>query len=86
VTSMVNQTGAVGEVAGGPGVGAVGTLVSLRAALVLSGFLLAPAVALYARALRHGGKELELDELAAEAEGREVEAVQRVAAETADAR
>jgi hypothetical protein len=63
VTSMVNQTGAVGEIAGGPGVGAVGTLVSLRAALVVAGFLLAPAVALYARAFRHGGKEPELEHL-----------------------
>ena len=63
VTSMVNQTNAFGEVAGGPGVGAVGTVVSLRAALVLSGALLAPAVALYARALRHGGKEPELEHL-----------------------
>ena len=34
VTSMVNQTDAIGEVAGGPGVGAIGTVVSLRAALV----------------------------------------------------
>ena len=34
VTSMVNQTNAIGEVAGGPGVGVVGTVVSLRAALV----------------------------------------------------
>jgi hypothetical protein len=63
VTSMVNQTGAVGEIAGGPGVGALGTVVSLRAALVLAGALLAPAVALYARALRHGGKEPELVDL-----------------------
>jgi hypothetical protein len=30
---------------------------------VLSGALLAPAVALYARAVRHGGKEPELGEL-----------------------
>jgi MFS transporter, DHA3 family, tetracycline resistance protein len=63
VTSMVNQTGALGEIAGGPGVGAVGTLVSLRAALVVAGAALAPAVALYARALRHGGKEPELEHL-----------------------
>ena len=63
VTSMVNQTGAFGEIAGGPGVGVVGTVVSLRAALVVAGALLAPAVALYARALRHGGKEPELEEL-----------------------
>jgi DHA3 family tetracycline resistance protein-like MFS transporter len=63
VTSMVNQTGALGEIAGGPGVGAVGTVVSLRAALVVAGALFAPAVALYARALRHGGKEPELEQL-----------------------
>jgi DHA3 family tetracycline resistance protein-like MFS transporter len=63
VTSMVNQTNAIGEVAGGPGVGAVGTVVSLRAALVLAGVLLAPAVALYTRAVRHGGKEPELEHL-----------------------
>jgi hypothetical protein len=63
VTSMVNQTGAMGEIAGGPGVGAVGTLVSIRAALVVAGVALSPAVALYARALRHGGKEPELEEL-----------------------
>jgi DHA3 family tetracycline resistance protein-like MFS transporter len=63
VTSMVNQTGAVGEIAGGPGVGVIGTVVSVRAALVVAGFLLAPAVALYARALRHGGKEPELEQL-----------------------
>jgi DHA3 family tetracycline resistance protein-like MFS transporter len=63
VMSMVNQTGAVGEIAGGPGVGAVGTVVSIRAALVVAGALLSPAVALYARALRHGGKEPELEEL-----------------------
>jgi DHA3 family tetracycline resistance protein-like MFS transporter len=63
VTSMVNQSGAVGEIAGGPGVGAVGTLVSIRAALVVAGVALSPAVALYARALRHGGKEPELEEL-----------------------
>jgi DHA3 family tetracycline resistance protein-like MFS transporter len=63
VTSMVNQTNAFGEVAGGPGVGAVGTVVSLRAALVLAGVLLAPAVALYARAVRHGGKDPELEHL-----------------------
>jgi DHA3 family tetracycline resistance protein-like MFS transporter len=63
VTSMVNQSGAFGEIAGGPGVGAVGTVVSIRAALVVAGFLFTPAVALYARAVRHGGKEPELEEL-----------------------
>jgi DHA3 family tetracycline resistance protein-like MFS transporter len=68
VMSMVNQTGAVGEIAGGPGVGAVGTVISLRAALVVAGAALAPAVALYGRAVRHGGREPELEQLPASAE------------------
>ncbi len=67
VNSMASQAGAVGEVAGGPVIGVVGTLASLRAALVASGLLLTPAIALYARALRHGGKEPELEEAEAPA-------------------
>ena len=63
VISMSNQSDAVGEFAGGPMIGAVGALASLRAALLASGFLLAPAIALYARALRHGGKDPELEHL-----------------------
>lgn len=68
VISMTNQSDAVGEFAGGPMIGAVGALASLRAALLASGFLLAPAIALYARALRHGGKEPELEQLPAPVE------------------
>jgi hypothetical protein len=45
----------------------VGTLASLRAALVATGLLLTPAIALYARALRHGGREPELEEAEAPA-------------------
>jgi hypothetical protein len=41
----------MGQVAGGPAVGAVGNA-SVRAALVLSGLLLAPALPLVARATR----------------------------------
>jgi len=51
--SISSQANALGETVGGPLVGAVGTLFSLRAALVLAGLLLAPVVALYARTLRH---------------------------------
>ncbi len=47
--SMVNQMDALGQVTGGPAVGAVG-LRSLRAALALSAALLTPAAALFARA------------------------------------
>jgi DHA3 family tetracycline resistance protein-like MFS transporter len=68
VISMTSQSDAIGEIAGGPVIGAVGAFASLRAALTASGLLLAPAIALYARALRHGGKEPELEQLPASAE------------------
>jgi DHA3 family tetracycline resistance protein-like MFS transporter len=54
VLSISSQVNALGETAGGPIVGAIGTLVSLRAALVVAGVLLAPVVGLYARAMQHG--------------------------------
>jgi hypothetical protein len=38
-------------------IGAVGTLAGIRAALALAGLILSPALALYGRALRHGGVE-----------------------------
>ncbi|MDQ3777813.1 MAG: MFS transporter [Actinomycetota bacterium] len=60
VNSIASQSDAIGEVAGGPAIGVVGTLASLRAALVSTGLLLAPAIALYARALRRGGREPQL--------------------------
>ena len=44
-------------------IGAVGNLVSLRAALLVGAAVLSPAVALYGRALRHGGDEPELEAL-----------------------
>lgn len=50
VLSLVGQADAVGQLAGGPVVGWVG-LRSLRAALVFSGLILSPALALYARGL-----------------------------------
>lgn len=67
VNSLVGQSDAVGEIAGGPTIGVVGTLSGMRAALVASGLLLAPALALYSRALRHGGREPELEEAKAPA-------------------
>ena len=65
VISMTGQSDAIGQVAGGPGLGALGTVFSLRTALLAGGALLAPALALYARAIRHGGAEPELEELRA---------------------
>ena len=46
VISMSGQANALGQIAGGPGIGAVGAAVSLRAALALSGVLLTPAYAM----------------------------------------
>jgi DHA3 family tetracycline resistance protein-like MFS transporter len=63
VLSISEQADAVGQWAGGPAIGAVGNLVSLRAALLVGAAVLSPAVALYGRALRHGGDEPELGAL-----------------------
>jgi MFS transporter, DHA3 family, tetracycline resistance protein len=67
VNSIASQADAIGEVAGGPAIGAIGTVASLRAALVSAGLLLVPAIGLFARALRHGGTEPELEEAEAPA-------------------
>jgi DHA3 family tetracycline resistance protein-like MFS transporter len=52
---MGGQANALGQIAGGPVIGAVGTLAGIRAALAVAGLILSPALALYGRALRHGG-------------------------------
>ncbi|HEY6583591.1 MAG TPA: MFS transporter [Gaiellaceae bacterium] len=67
VNSIASQADAIGEVAGGPVIGAIGTVASLRAALVSAGLLLVPAIGLFARALRRGGREPELEEAEATA-------------------
>lgn len=59
VFSMYGQADAIGQVAGGPVVGAVGNW-SLRAALSMSALLLIPAVGLFARAMGPGGEEAEV--------------------------
>ena len=63
VNSIASQADAIGEVAGGPGVGAIGKALAIPAALVTSSLLLTPAVFLYARAVRNQGREPEFDEL-----------------------
>jgi hypothetical protein len=68
VISMSGQSDAVGQLAIGPAVGGIGNWLGIRAALVTAGLLLSPAAALYARALRHGGREVELEALPAPAE------------------
>jgi DHA3 family tetracycline resistance protein-like MFS transporter len=52
--SVNGQADAIGQIAGGPVVGAIGTIFSLRAALTVAGLLLTPALALYGRSLGQG--------------------------------
>jgi predicted MFS family arabinose efflux permease len=54
VNSMSTQSDAIGQTAGGPPLGMIASVVSVPAALVVSGLLRLPALALYARAIRRG--------------------------------
>jgi len=65
VISMTGQADAVGQAAAGPVLGAVGNAFGIPAALAAGALLLSPALLLYGRALRHGGREPELEELPA---------------------
>jgi MFS transporter, DHA3 family, tetracycline resistance protein len=64
VMSITSQADSVGQWTGGPAIGAIGNALGIRAALVTGAFFLSPAVALYGRALRHGGREPELEGVA----------------------
>jgi DHA3 family tetracycline resistance protein-like MFS transporter len=63
VISMTGQSDAIGQVAGGPGLGGIATVFGLRAGLLSGGLLLAPALWLYGRAIRHHGRQPELERL-----------------------
>ena len=63
VLSMTNVFGSAGEWGGGPALGVVGNVFGIRAALAGSASLLAPALALYGRAIRHHGREPELGDV-----------------------
>jgi MFS transporter, DHA3 family, tetracycline resistance protein len=65
VISISGQADAIGQTAGGPALGVVGNVFGIRAALVVAGLVLAPVLGLYGRAMRHGGREPELEELPA---------------------
>jgi MFS transporter, DHA3 family, tetracycline resistance protein len=67
VLSMTGQADAVGQAVGGPALGAVGNVWGIRAALAAGALVLTPALGLYARALKHGGAEPELEALPAPA-------------------
>lgn len=60
VLSITNQADAVGQWTGGPAIGVIGNAFSIRAALAAGGLCMVPALALYRRAIRHGGAEPEL--------------------------
>jgi DHA3 family tetracycline resistance protein-like MFS transporter len=61
VISMTNLGDSAGEWGGGPALGLVGNAFGIRAALAAGAAVLAPALALYAVALRRGDEALELD-------------------------
>jgi MFS transporter, DHA3 family, tetracycline resistance protein len=63
VNSITGQADAVGQTAGGPVLGVIGNGFGTGAALAVGALLLTPALALYGRAIRHGGREPELEEL-----------------------
>jgi MFS transporter, DHA3 family, tetracycline resistance protein len=65
VNSISGQADAIGQAAGGPVLGLIGNRAGTGAALGVGALLLMPALALYARAIRHGGREPELEELPA---------------------
>jgi MFS transporter, DHA3 family, tetracycline resistance protein len=65
VNSISGQADAIGQATGGPVLGLVGNRFGTGAALASGALLLTPALALYARAIRHGGREPELEELPA---------------------
>jgi DHA3 family tetracycline resistance protein-like MFS transporter len=68
VLSISGQANAVGQAAGGPALGVIGNVFGIPAALATGALTIGPAVGLYARALRHGGAEPELDVLPTPAE------------------
>jgi MFS transporter, DHA3 family, tetracycline resistance protein len=55
VFSIAGQSNALGQVVGGPFIGAIGTIWSLRAALVAAGVALAPVVPLFIYTIRRQG-------------------------------
>jgi DHA3 family tetracycline resistance protein-like MFS transporter len=63
VISIVGQSDAVGEAAGGPALGGIGNVFGIRAALATGALVLTPAIALYGRAVGHRGHEPELEAL-----------------------
>ena len=68
VISITGQADAIGQVGGGPALGVIGNAFGIRAALASGAAVMLPAVAVFARAVRHHGREPELEQLPAPAE------------------
>ena len=66
VHSMFGQVDAVGQIAGGPGVGLIANLASVVAAISTSGLLLTPALFLIGRANRQSLEQVEAESVAAD--------------------
>jgi len=66
VLSMSGQVDAIGQIAGGPGVGLIANLVSVTAAIVTSGLLLFPALPLIGRANAQSREQAEAESGAAD--------------------
>jgi DHA3 family tetracycline resistance protein-like MFS transporter len=63
VISITGQSNAIGQAGGGPLLGAVGNAWGIRAALTAGAAAIAPALALYGRAIARHGREPELAQL-----------------------
>ena len=63
VLSISGQSNAIGQAAGGPVLGVIGNVWGIRTALAAGAGAIAPALALFARALAHQGREPELEQL-----------------------
>jgi len=63
VFSISGQGDAIGQAAGGPGIGLIGNVWGIRAALTAGALVLLPALGLFGRASAHDGAEPELEEL-----------------------
>ncbi len=56
VLSMTSQMDAIGQIAGGPGIGLIGQQFGVRIALALGAAILAPIIGLYRRTIRQNGR------------------------------
>jgi MFS transporter, DHA3 family, tetracycline resistance protein len=65
VLSISGQANAIGQAGGGPILGVIGNVWGIRAALATGAAVIAPALALYGRAIAHQGREPELEDLPA---------------------